>query len=346
VDRTAFPAELIDVRRADGHTELVLPVRSQAFRLNPVSEVIAEALRRPVPVSLIEHALLRQFDVDPEDCHAALDSFLSDLCGQQAIAVFEDAAAPARRRYLDLLQRALVNLVYPEHELRIEALEEEGRGGGLAYERRLRDIRYLDPDRFDALRRHKVEGTSWRRQPSRFAHTMVGLRRLDNLEYCAAHVFANGIPGDFLEAGVLQGGASIYLRALQVIYGQDHRTTWVADSFAGPPDASLDLDRRFAAEFSESRYPWLAASRTAVEDNFRTYDLLSDRVRFIEGDFAAPAPSTVVLSNQTWTDRFGASPTAIGQAIEIDSHLSTIVGIAPKDFDVPSGAQFWMPKKP
>jgi len=67
---------------------------------------------------------------------------------------------------------------------------------------------------------------------------------------------------------------------------------------------------------------------------------------FIEGDFAAPAPSTVVLSNQTWTDRFGASPTAIGQAIEIDSHLSTIVGIAPKDFDVPSGAQFWMPKKP
>jgi O-methyltransferase len=295
VDRTAFPAELIDIRRADGHADLVLPGRPQSFRLNAVSEVIAEALRRPTPISLIEHALLRQFDVEPERCHAALDGFLSELCAERAIAVFADAAAPARRRYLDLLQRALVNLIYPEHELRIEGLEAHGRTGDrLAYERRLRDIRYLEPATFDSLRAHKGEGLDWRKRPSRFAHTMVGLRRLDNLEYCAAHVYADGVPGDFLEAGVLQGGAAIYLRALQVIYGQDDRATWVADSFTGPPDASLDLDRRWAAEFTEACDPWLAASRTAVEDNFRTYDLLSDRVHFLEGDFAETLPAAPV----------------------------------------------------
>ena|SRR5215471_14684152 len=67
---------------------------------------------------------------------------------------------------------------------------------------------------------------------------------------------------------------------------------------------------------------------------------------FIEGDFAAAAPLTVVLGNQMWTDRFGASPTVIGQTIEIDGHPSIVIGIAPKGFESPSGAQFWMPKKP
>ena len=66
---------------------------------------------------------------------------------------------------------------------------------------------------------------------------------------------------------------------------------------------------------------------------------------FIEGDFAAAGPSTVVLGHQMWTDRFGASPAVIGQTIQIDDHPSTVVGIAPKGFESPSGAQFWMPKK-
>ncbi len=123
---------------------------------------------------------------------------------------------------------------------------------------------------------------------------MIGLARLDNLEYCAAHVVAHGIAGDFLEAGVLQGGASIFLRALQVAYDQPQRRTWVADSFSGPPDALLDVDRRLAPDFTEAAEPWLAASRAAVEDNFRTYDLLSDRVRFLEGPFARSLPAAPI----------------------------------------------------
>jgi hypothetical protein len=66
---------------------------------------------------------------------------------------------------------------------------------------------------------------------------------------------------------------------------------------------------------------------------------------FMDGDFAAPGPSLVVLSNQLWTDRLNSSPTAVGQAIQIDGQASIVVGIAPKGFDSPQGAQFWMTKK-
>ncbi len=39
-------------------------------------------------------------------------------------------------------------------------------------------------------------------------------------------------------------------------------------------------------DFSETQQPWLAFSRAAVEDNFRTYDLLSDQVVFLPGWFS------------------------------------------------------------
>jgi hypothetical protein len=68
--------------------------------------------------------------------------------------------------------------------------------------------------------------------------------------------------------------------------------------------------------------------------------------RFLmDGDFGAPGPSLVVLSNQLWVDRLNSSPTAVGQAIQVDGQASIVVGIAPKGFDFPQGAQLWMAKK-
>jgi hypothetical protein len=67
---------------------------------------------------------------------------------------------------------------------------------------------------------------------------------------------------------------------------------------------------------------------------------------FIDGDFLSVSPAVVVLSNQLWTARFGASQTIIGQAIEIDGRHWTVVGVAPNGFGVPPGAQFWLPKRP
>jgi hypothetical protein len=186
-----------------------------------------------------------------------------------------EASAPAcpdaelRRLYLDLLARALVNLVYPEHELRLTYVEEQGlTGDRVADARALRDVRYDDPSAFETLRAAKVAGETWRGGVTRDAHTTVGLRRLEHLETCAVRVFADGVQGDFLEAGVGHGGASIFLRGLQVAYGEERRRTWLADPF----ESGLQ----------------------AVQDNFRTYDLLSDEVRFLPGPFADTLPGAPV----------------------------------------------------
>jgi hypothetical protein len=67
---------------------------------------------------------------------------------------------------------------------------------------------------------------------------------------------------------------------------------------------------------------------------------------FIDSDFVSVAPATVVLSNQLWSERFGASPTIIGRSISIDGRSWIVVGIAPSGFAIPIGAQFWTPKRP
>jgi hypothetical protein len=43
---------------------------------------------------------------------------------------------------------------------------------------------------------------------------MIGRVRLYNLERCAEAVFRENVAGDFLKAGVCQGGAAIFLRGL------------------------------------------------------------------------------------------------------------------------------------
>src|SRR4051812_36197178 len=40
------------------------------------------------------------------------------------------------------------------------------------------------------------------------ADTMIGMRRLDNLEFCVTDVIRRNVPGDLIETGVWKGGAS------------------------------------------------------------------------------------------------------------------------------------------
>jgi O-methyltransferase len=160
--------------------------------------------------------------------------------------------------------------------------------------RLLRDIRTRKRETLAALIEAKVEGRNWRGRVTSQSHTMIGLRRLENLERCAVRVFADRVPGDFLEAGVCQGGAAIFLRALQVAYDEAHRQTWLADSFAGLPAPEHPLDVRHGIDFTEAVQPWLAASLESVQENLRTYDLLSDQVRFLPGWFAETLPTAPV----------------------------------------------------
>lgn len=145
----------------------------------------------------------------------------------------------------------------------------------------------------ELVRRRKIDpevravGRDW--PPPRSAETMVGIKRLDNLQSLIATVVADGIPGDLVEAGVWRGGAAIFMRAVLFALGDGERTVWLADSFQGlpPPDAQMyPVD----AGDRHHTHDVLRVSRHEVEANFRRYGLLDSRVRFLEGWFADTLP--------------------------------------------------------
>jgi hypothetical protein len=289
--------EHVAIDRREEMPALVDFAAKTSYRLDRVSAAIADRLATPTTLAAVCERLRAEFDVPAVECSASVERFVADLRARDLVESYDAPAGDTelRRRYLDLLARALVNLIYPEHELRLAHVEEHGlTATPVSYARLLRDLRYTEPEAFAELVATKIDGQNWRGRVNRDAHTMVGLERLANLEACAARVFAAGVPGDFLEAGVCQGGAAIFLRGLQVAYGEEHRRTWAADSFAGlpapehPADVELDLD------FSESRQPWLSIPLEAVQDNFRAYDLLSDAVRFLPGWFSDTLPDAPV----------------------------------------------------
>lgn len=273
------------MQRGDEHI-LTHPVTGLEYRLNHTALFLWQSMGETISTSALSDSLCRAFEVDQKVAAQTADAFVHKLWERGFLTVQQDdgGLSEMRRRYLQLLRKALVNLIYPEHELHLRYLEAKPAGDHLNVQRALRDLRYDDVTSFKELVSGKRDGRNFRGAVTRDAHTMVGLRRLENIEYCAAQIFAAGTEGDFLEAGVCQGGASIYMRALQVAYAQEHRRMWVADSFEGLPPPRSEVDE--GLDFTEERMPWLAASLQAVQDNFRTYDLLSDNVRFVKGWFS------------------------------------------------------------
>jgi O-methyltransferase len=145
----------------------------------------------------------------------------------------------------------------------------------------------VSPSELQAMREN---GTYW---PVR-AHTMIGLKRLDNLQYCAETVIREGIPGDFIEAGVWRGGAAIFMRSIIKAYGEKERTVWVADSFEGLPPPDPD---HYPADIDDPHHTfskWLAIPKEQVERNFRRYGLLDEQVRFLKGWFKDTLPSAPI----------------------------------------------------
>ena len=131
----------------------------------------------------------------------------------------------------------------------------------------------------------KDEGKVW----PEFAHTMIGLKRLQSIKERAETVIADKVPGDFIETGVWRGGASIFMRSILLAHGVQDRTVWVADSFQGlpPPDAEkYPADK--GADWHKPEF--LAIPLEQVQENFAKYNLLDDQVRFLKGWFKDTLP--------------------------------------------------------
>jgi O-methyltransferase len=125
------------------------------------------------------------------------------------------------------------------------------------------------------------------------AETMIGLRRLDNLQKCIVDVLRNGIPGDLVETGVWRGGAAIFMRAVLEMYGDNQRRVWLADSFQGLPKPD---PLTYPADKDDILwcFPELAVPLETVQDNFRRYGLLDEQVRFLRGWFRDTLPAAPV----------------------------------------------------
>lgn len=184
------------------------------------------------------------------------------------------------------MKRCLLDQVYQHREL--IPVASTGRMKG-TLTRRLagRGLLLVRERAFDPARRADAKGWPYH------AHTMIGVKRLDNIEACVTQVLADEVPGDLIETGVWRGGASIFMRAVLAAYGVSDRTVWVADSFQGlpapdperyPADAGADLHL----------YPELAVSADTVRTNFERYGLLDDRVRFLEGWFRDSLPDAPI----------------------------------------------------
>ncbi len=165
-----------------------------------------------------------------------------------------------RDLYLDLLIKILANTIYEDPS--------------------------TNPDNAGPFQPNlRAEGRDW---PA-LAHTMIGLRRLDNIRDLAQRVVDEGTPGDLLEAGVWRGGSCILMRGILAANAIKDRKVYVVDSFTGLPPPKPD-------EFPHDEglnlhlYDQLAVSLEQVQANFDRYGLLDEQVIFVKGLFQDTLP--------------------------------------------------------
>ena len=131
----------------------------------------------------------------------------------------------------------------------------------------------------------RAKGQDW----PPLADTMIGLKRLDNLQYCIENVLRDNVPGDLIETGVWRGGASIFMRAVLKAYGITAKTVWVADSFEGLPNPDVIKYPEDAGDIHHE-IEFLAVPLETVKENFARYGLLDDNVKFLKGWFKDTLP--------------------------------------------------------
>lgn len=145
-----------------------------------------------------------------------------------------------------------------------------------------RQLLRLDNLEEGADKEKRLIGLDWPKE----AETMIGLRRMENLQYCVEEILKNNIPGDLIETGVWRGGACIFMRGILKEYGIANRKVFVADSFKGFPNPKYDMDK--CATFLNE--PILSVSKENVKSNFKKYGMLDEQVEFIEGYFSDTLP--------------------------------------------------------
>jgi Macrocin-O-methyltransferase (TylF) len=203
-----------------------------------------------------------------------------------------------RALYLDIFKRALSGSLYDQSAWQIIEASRSAKERSIFRTGRFvkslfrkaeatymqkRGLLLVRPKPYDAAARN--EGMDW----PMIGYTMIGEKRLDNLQMCVEEVLKRGVPGDFIETGVWRGGATIFMRALLKLHGDTTRTVWVADSFEGLPPSK---DKADGSDISHVEF--LKVSLEKVQSNFERFGLLDNQVRFLKGWFADTLPTAPI----------------------------------------------------
>ena len=171
-----------------------------------------------------------------------------------------------RQMYLDIVRKTILGFTYRDPSF------DAGRGQQVPFNQEAREL-----------------GEDW----PILAQSMAGNKRLQNIQTLAEDIFANNIPGDFIETGVWRGGSCIFMSAILRAYGITDRDVYVCDSFEGLPPPK---EHEYPVDRGDTHHtaPFLAVDLEQVQTNFEGYDLLTDQVKFVKGWFSDTLPGLEV----------------------------------------------------
>ncbi len=227
-----------------------------------ISEKLKNVLIRAVGCILVVAitSLSTVFGQDEMVCDGELCNAITIELGSEPV-IEEYSCSESAYHYLELAKQSLTGSIYQDPSIQTNTYDQE-------------------------LREY---GKDW----PRTALTMIGLKRLDNIQQCVEDVLANKIPGDFIETGVWRGGATIFMRAVLKAYGDTQRRVWVADSFEGDPVPNVEK-YPVDAPIRLCDMKQFAVSLEEVQANFASYDLLDDQVQFLKGWFSQTLPTAPI----------------------------------------------------
>ncbi|MCT0209039.1 TylF/MycF family methyltransferase [Synechococcus sp. CS-1332] len=221
--------------------------------------------------------------------------------------------------YIELLKKTLLNTIYEDPIIQQVAMP---RWKSRLVKRLLGDeTQVFRIEHFDVEKRQG--GLDW---PA-VAHSMIGVKRMNNLYECLSQVIRDDVPGDFIETGVWRGGASIFAKGVFNVLGQHSRRVWVADSFEGLPKPNPD-DYPEDANDEHYKLDFLKVGLEDVKANFSKYDLLDDQVCFVKGWFKDTLPSLPIQSISVLRldgDMYESTIVALESLYHKLSHLGYII---------------------
>jgi hypothetical protein len=192
----------------------------------------------------------------------------------------------SRLMYIDLIKRCVLNIPYVDVEL--NPIQPYGK-----LRTAILSIFKSAHIQLAHLRRGNYERRIAGHDFSDTAHSILSLKRLDNIQMCVETILNENIAGDLIETGVMRGGAVILMRAMLRAYGVHDRTVWVADSFEGLPAPN---PVKYPADAGATWHlrPVIDPGVETVKRNFERYGLLDEQVKFLPGWFRDTLPKAPI----------------------------------------------------